>query len=224
MGLSVFEIIGPVMTGPSSSHTAGACRIGWAARHILGEPVQKAEVGLHGSFAATGAGHATREAITAGLLDLTPDSEKIPQASALARQAGIEVTFSEIDLGGQAHPNSVRIHLKGARTSESVEANSPGGGAILVTRIGPHEVHLPGRLETLLLWHRDTPGFLARITALLSCVELNVASIQTGRTERGENALTAIEIDGAFPAPLISLLPCIPAVRRHSLFPVLPGS
>jgi len=224
MGLSVFEIIGPVMTGPSSSHTAGACRIGWAARQILGEPPGKAEVGLHGSFAATGAGHATREALTAGLLGLTPDSEKIPQAPALAEQAGMRITFREIDLGSQAHPNSVRIRMEGAKVSESVEANSPGGGAILITRIGPHEVHLPGRLETLLLWHRDTPGFLARITALLSCVELNVASIQTGRTERGENALTAVEIDGSFPGPLLSLLPCIPAVQRHSLLPVLPGS
>jgi len=224
MGLSVFEIIGPVMTGPSSSHTAGACRIGWVARQILGEAPLGAEVGLHGSFAATGAGHATREAITAGLLGLTPDSEKIPRAPALAREAGMEISFREIDLGGQAHPNSVRISLRGTRRSATVEANSPGGGAIAVTRIGPHEVHLSGRLETLLLWHRDTPGFLARITALLSCVELNVATIQTGRTERGENALTAVEIDGTFPAPLLSLLPCIPAVQHYSLVPVLPGS
>ena len=224
MGLSVFEIIGPVMTGPSSSHTAGACRIGWAARQILGEPPTSAEVGLHGSFAATGAGHATREAITAGLLGLTPDSDKIPRAPDLARQGGLAVTFQEIDLGSQAHPNSVRIRMQGAKAAEVVEANSPGGGAIQVTRIGPHEVHLSGRLETLLLWHRDTPGFLARITALLSCVELNVATIQTGRTERGENALTAVEIDGSFPAPLLALLACVPAVQRHSLLPVLPGS
>ena len=80
MGLSVFEIIGPVMTGPSSSHTAGACRIGWAARQVLGEAPRRVEIGLHGSFAATGEGHGTKEALAAGLLGFAPDDERLPQA------------------------------------------------------------------------------------------------------------------------------------------------
>jgi len=223
MGLSVFEIIGPVMTGPSSSHTAGACRIGWAARQVLGEAPLRAEIGLHGSFAATGDGHGTKEALAAGLLGFGPDDERLPQALELAAAAGVRIVFRETDLGPEAHPNSADLALEGATRREKVTASSPGGGAVLVTAIDGHDVHLTGRLDTLLLWHNDTPGFLARITALLACVEINVASIRTSRTERGEGALTAIEIDSHLPAPLLALLDHVPSVQRHAVLPVLPG-
>ncbi len=223
MALSVFEIIGPVMTGPSSSHTAGACRIGWAARQVLGEAPLRAEIGLHGSFAATGDGHGTKEALAAGLLGFGPDDERLPQALELAAAAGVQIVFRETDLGPEAHPNSADLALEGATRREKVTASSPGGGAVLVTAIDGHDVHLTGRLDTLLLWHNDTPGFLARITALLACVEINVASIRTSRTERGEGALTAIEIDSHLPAPLLALLDHVPSVQRHAVLPVLPG-
>jgi L-serine dehydratase len=223
MNLSVFEIIGPVMTGPSSSHTAGACRIGWAARQISGAPPSRADIGLHGSFAATGDGHGTKEALAAGLLGFAPDDERLPQALELAAAGGLALSFAEIDLGPEAHPNSVTIRMEGPAIRETVEASSTGGGAILITGIDGHDVHLTGRLETLLLWHADTPGFLARITALLACVEINVATIRTSRTDRGEQALTAVEVDGRLPAPLCTLLDHVPSVRRHVVLPVLPG-
>ncbi|MEI6338758.1 MAG: L-serine ammonia-lyase, iron-sulfur-dependent subunit beta [Verrucomicrobiota bacterium] len=223
MSLSVFEIIGPVMIGPSSSHTAGACRLGWAARQILGEAPLRVEIGLHGSFAATGAGHGTREALAAGLLGIAPDDERLPQALRLAAESGLEVTFRETDLGVHAHPNSVVLTMQGPTRRESIEGSSPGGGAVLVGKIGLHEVCLAGRLEVLLLWHEDTPGFLARITALLASVQINVATIRTSRTERGEEALTAVEIDGELPPSLLSLLDCVPTVLHHTILPVLPG-
>jgi len=223
MGLSVFEIIGPVMIGPSSSHTAGACRIGWAARQILGRTPQRAEVSLHGSFAATGEGHGTKDALTAGLLGFAPDDERLPRAIEQASDAGLQIVFREADLGPEAHPNSVSLSLQSGERRESVAAASTGGGAVLITGIDGHDVDLTGRLDTLLLWHADTPGFLARITALLACVEINVATIRTSRTERGEAALTAVEIDCRFPPPLLALLAHVPSVHRHAVLPVLPG-
>lgn len=223
MRLSVFEIIGPVMTGPSSSHTAGACRIGWAARQVLNEAPRRAEIGLHGSFAATGEGHGTKEALAAGLLGFGPDDERLPQALELAAGSGLQIIFREVDLGPEAHPNSADLALEGATRGEKVTASSTGGGAVLVTAVDGHSTHLTGRLDTLLLWHNDTPGFLARVTALLACVEINVASIRTSRIERGEGALTAIEIDSPLPLPLLALLDHVPSVQRHVVLPVLPG-
>lgn len=223
MPFSAFDIIGPVMTGPSSSHTAGACRIGWAARHIFGGAPAGADIALHGSFAATGQGHGTKEALVAGLLGMAPDDERLPRALELAPAAGLAVSFRESDLGMEVHPNTALISLRSPGRRETVQASSTGGGAVLVTNIGAHDVHLTGHLETLLLWHTDTPGFLARITAVIACVGINVASIRTSRTERGEEALTAIEIDGSLPPQLLALVDLIPAVQRRTILPVLPG-
>jgi L-serine dehydratase len=223
MGLSAFEIIGPPMVGPSSSHTAGACRLGWAALHIFGETPSEVEFYLHGSFAATGDGHGTKEALAAGVLGFPPDDERLKNSLPLAAKSGVRLRFAEIDLGAQAHPNSVVIKMTGSQRSEELTGSSIGGGSVLIERIGPHLVALEGKLETLLLWHKDTPGFLARITAVLACVQINVASIRTSRTERGEDALTVIEIDGSFPPQLLALLDCVPSIHRHDLLPVLPG-
>jgi len=224
MSLSVFEIIGPPMVGPSSSHTAGACRIGWMARQILHEEVVHADIDLHGSFLATGEGHGTREALAAGLLGMAPDDEKLKDALTLAQTAGLKAQFKGADLGPQAHPNSVRILLKGPTRSLALTAASIGGGSIIITEIDGLGTALRGNLETLLLWHLDTPGFLARITAVLACVEINVASIRTSRHEKGREALTAVEIDGQFPPQVPSLLSCARAISRLVVLPVLPGS
>ncbi len=223
MGFSVFEIIGPPMVGPSSSHTAGASRIGWAARALLAESPVSAQILLHGSFFATGDGHGTKEAITAGLLGMAPDDERLKDAPILAEAAGIAVAFGETDLGPQAHPNSASLHLEGASRRLSMTASSIGGGSIVITEIDGLPAEIRGTLETLLLWHRDTPGFLARVTAVLACVEINVASIRTGRLDRGENAVTAVEIDGSFPPEVPALLGKTPAISRLAVMPVLPG-
>ena len=221
--LSVFEIIGPPMVGPSSSHTAGACRIGWAAQAILGQPPQSAEVFLHGSFHATGPGHGTPEAVAAGLLGWEPDCEKLKDALQIARESKLKISFGEVDLGPQAHPNSARLLLQSVSNSLSLTACSIGGGSILIDELDGFPVAIPGTLATLLMWHRDTPGFLARVTAVLACLEINVAGIRTSRRERGAEALTVIEIDGHFSPEVLALLRKVPAISRLSILPVLPG-
>jgi len=221
---SAFEIIGPPMVGPSSSHTAGACRIGWAARAILGEEPVKANVFLHGSFAATGVGHGTHEALTAGLLGWAPDDERLKSAPHIAEEQNFIIKFSEIDLGPQAHPNSARVQILGAKATSLLTAASIGGGSIRIIELDDFPVEISGRLETLLLWHRDTSGFLARVTAILGSMELNVASIRTSRKERGEEALTTIEIDETFPPEVVALLRRMPAISRLNILPILPGT
>lgn len=222
--MRVFEIIGPSMIGPSSSHTAGACRLGWAARALLDEPPETARIELHGSFLATGDGHGTKEALTAGLLGLAPDDERLIQSPELARAEGLAIHFGEVDLGPQAHPNTARIHLKGSSRQLSLTGASVGGGSVCIQEVDGLPVEIRGTLETLVLWHQDTPGFLARITAVLACVQINVASIRTSRLERGENAITAIEVDGSLPDEVSALLRKTPAIARFTRLPVLPGS
>jgi L-serine dehydratase len=223
MSYSVFEIIGPSMVGPSSSHTAGACRIGWAARQLLGGAPESARIGLHGSFFATGQGHGTDEAIVAGLLGFAPDDERLKDSFAWAQREGLTFEIGEIDLGQGAHPNSVRLELRRGAVELAVHAASIGGGSIQLQQLDHFQVDIRGTLETLVLWHLDTPGFLARITAVLACAEINVASIRTSRFERGEHALTAVEIDGSLPDDVLAVIGRSRAIARWARLPILPG-
>ena len=223
MALSVFEIIGPPMIGPSSSHTAGACRAGWLARALLAEAPLGVEFLLHGSFAATGAGHGTPEALAAGMMGFAPDDDRLEGARAGAAGAGIDLSYGEVDLGPQAHPNSVVIVARGATRAVRLTAASVGGGSVVATEIDGLPADLRGTLVTLVFWHRDTPGFLARVTAVLAGLEINVAAIRTGRTDRGAEALTTVEIDGGLPTEACAFFGCMPAVGRLAVVPVLPG-
>lgn len=197
--------------------------MGWAADRILDEPLASAEILLHGSFLATGEGHGTQDALVAGLLGMAPDDEQLPKARELAQGRGIRIAFGEIDLGNQAHPNSTRLNLKGPTREMTLTAASVGGGSIQIVEIDGMAVDIRGTLESLLLWHHDTSGFLARVTAILACVELNVASIRTSRLHRGDKAFTSVEIDGSIPPEVPALLKCMPAVSRLALLPILPG-
>ncbi len=223
MSLSVFEIIGPPMVGPSSSHTAGACRIGWAAREILGGTPETARIGLHGSFYATGQGHGTDPAIVGGLLGFHPDDTRIKDAFAFAEKEKLRFEIGEIDLGLQAHPNSVELNLRRGDVALTVRAASVGGGSIQIQQIDLFPVDIRGVLETLVFWHLDTSGFLARITAVLACAEINVASIHTSRFERGAQSLTTVEIDGKCPGDMLSVIGRIHSITRMVRLPVLPG-
>ena len=224
MNLSVFEIIGPPMVGPSSSHTAGACRIAWATRELLGGTPQSAWIGLHGSFLATGEGHGTDLALIAGLLGFSPDDERLKESFTFAAQEGLSFEFTGIDLGPDAHPNSIEVRLERGGTKITLRAASIGGGSILVQQIDSYPVELRGALEALVIWHQDAPGFLCHVTGALACAELNVASIRTSRSQRGLQALTAIEIDGTYPSDALSLIGRIRAIQRMARLPVLPGS
>ncbi len=214
---SVFEIIGPSMIGPSSSHTAGAVRIGLMGHHLLGETPASALIGLHGSFAATGRGHATDRGLVAGLLGWAPDDERLKDALDLAAAAGLkEVRFEAVDLGESAHPNSARFELTADNGHRlTLVAASVGGGNIEVTGIDGFQTLLSGSLDALVIWHHDKPGFLSHVTAAFACVEANIATIRTARRHRGAEALTVVELDAPPQPEVVALLQRIDHVSQQ---------
>lgn len=193
--MNIFDILGPVMVGPSSSHTAGAVRIGAVTRKLLGcEPVEAA-IYLHGSFAATGVGHGTDRALVAGLLGMEPDNIQIPQSFEIAKEHGMKVTFDHVDLRG-AHPNTAIILAKAPDGKQiKVLASSLGGGRILVNQIDDTEVDFTGEHPTLIVHNEDRPGYVAQVTAMLSKNAVNIAKMQLCRDKRGGYAVMVIETD-----------------------------
>ncbi|MBT8461156.1 MAG: L-serine ammonia-lyase, iron-sulfur-dependent subunit beta, partial [Gemmatimonadetes bacterium] len=203
---TLFDILGPRMVGPSSSHTAGACRLGYVAQAILGGMPDRAVVGLHGSFAMTGEGHGTRIAITGGLLGHTPDDERLRGAEREATEKGLEIEFSTVDLGDDAHPNSAVFEV--VRGAERIEITgcSIGGGQIRVLEIDGFAVDLSGSLPTIVVVADDVPGTVARITGLIADRGLNVATVRVDRTGRGQRALMTIETDEDVPVTVLEEL------------------
>jgi L-serine dehydratase len=192
---SVFDVIGPVMIGPSSSHTAGAVRLGRLARAVFGEQPAVARITLHGSFASTGHGHGTDLALTAGLLGLAPDDERIRTADRQAREAGMEVTFETGDLG-EVHPNTARLELSSADgRTVTVQGSSVGGANVVLTSIDDFDVAITGELPVLVVEHHDQPGVIAAVSAILAEHGVNIASMEVSRERRGARALMVIETD-----------------------------
>lgn len=192
--ISAFDVVGPIMVGPSSSHTAGAVRLGLATRRILGEPVTHADIGLHGSFAATHWGHRTDVAILAGLLGMSMDDSRIPQAKELADAAGLQYAFQTVDLG-DVHPNSVRMRVLGKENSIEVVGASVGGGRICIYEIDRFEVEIDGSYTVLLARYKDQPGVVADITRILASYGINIAFMKVSRKTRGSDALLVAETD-----------------------------
>ncbi|MBR6798284.1 MAG: L-serine ammonia-lyase, iron-sulfur-dependent subunit beta [Opitutales bacterium] len=223
---SAFDIIGPAMIGPSSSHTAGAVRLGLLSRGICGSATTfypNILIELHGSFAATGEGHATDRGIVAGLLGLLPDDERLKDSLKLAQANDINIEFRKVDLGVNAHPNTARITYFFPNGQQlSVTGASIGGGNVRIQEIDGFETDLNGELDAVIFWHMDRPGFLARVTGLLACIEVNIAAIQTTRRMRNSEALTIIKIDAPLPADCMSVLRKIPFVHRLLAVPKLP--
>lgn len=193
--VSLFDILGPVMVGPSSSHTAGACRLGLMGRGILGGTPEQAVIRLHGSFAATGEGHGTHQALIGGLLGFAPDDLRLRTAYREAEQANLRYAFEEIDLGEDAHPNSAVLRLRRDESTLEVQGASIGGGRILITGIDGFHVELGGDYHTLVVLARDEPGTIATIAGLLARRGVNVATIRADRTGRRKNALMTLEVD-----------------------------
>lgn len=195
--MNVFDIIGPVMVGPSSSHTAGAVRIGRMVRGLLGEQPVSVDIQLHGSFAQTYKGHGTDKAILAGLMGMPPDDEKIRDSMELAREAGMKYQFSKTMIK-DAHPNTALITAI-SRTGEKVivQGSSVGGGNIVINKINGMDVEFTGEYYTLVIYHKDTPGTVASVANLLACNNINIASMKLHRSYRGGEAVMVIETDQA---------------------------
>lgn len=202
------------MIGPSSSHTAGAARLGRLARCLLGEPPVKAVITLHGSFAATYRGHGTDLALVGGLLGFAPDDERIRDAFRWAEIEGLEVAIGTGDLG-RVHPNSVRFDLQGA-TGKGLTAvgSSIGGGRVEIVEIWGLPVSISGQQPTLVAIYPDRPGVVAAITAQLASRSINIATMRVTRSGRGKRAVAVLEVDQQVPAEVVDAIARLPEMER----------
>ena len=185
------------MVGPSSSHTAGACRLGLLARNLVGDTPQKARIELHGSFARTGEGHGTDKAIAGGLMGFRPDDERIRHALEIADREGLHYAFEKTTLGEEdvMHPNSVRITVERGDRRAVIMGSSLGAGRVLVSQIDGFPVEVHGNYHTIVLVAEDVRGSIARIAGLLADHGLNIATLRLTRKERGGDAFMVIELD-----------------------------
>jgi len=210
--INIFDMMGPVMVGPSSSHTAGAARIGNMGRTLLGEEVARADIGLHGSFAETGFGHGTDRALLAGLLGMKPDDLRIPNAYEEANRAGMAYSFRTVELR-DAHPNTALLELAGKSGKKlTIQASSIGGGAIVVNKIDGIDVNFTGDFNTLIVRNQDESGSVAAITSILSQVHINVANMSVNRHRRGGDALMVIETDQHIKPRQVEFLSELPGI------------
>ena len=215
--MNVFDIVGPVMIGPSSSHTAGAVRIGRVARALLGcEPVN-AQILLHGSFAKTYKGHGTDKALIAGIMGMATDDERIRFSPRLAEEAGLSVSILPTEIDG-AHPNTALITLTDATgRTVSVQGASVGGGNILVTKVNGMEVYISGQYNTLIVLHQDTPGIIAAVTELLAESQVNICNFRLSRQKKGGVAVMTIEMDGGLDPALNGRIEALPHILSSTM-------
>lgn len=205
--MNIIDVIGPVMIGPSSSHTAGAVRLGLLAAGILGSRPAVAEIHLHGSFAETYRGHGTDMALLAGLMGWKPDDERIPEAEKYAAECGMRYGFHKIDLGNLTHPNTVLFRLTDAAGSScEIIGSSVGGGQVKVTSIDGFPVELTGRLPAILTLHEDKRGVIALVSSTLANGGVNIATMRLFRNDRGGTASMVIECDQDVPPCIINLI------------------
>lgn len=191
---SVFDIIGPIMIGPSSSHTAGAARIGRVARNIFGQEPKEIKIHFYGSFVETYRGHATDVAVIGGILDFDTHDLRIRDSIAIAKDMGIEIAFFQEE-AVPVHPNTLKIILSRGDDIIEVEGISIGGGSISITKLNGFDLRLSGDYPTLLIMHNDKYGAIANVTNILTKYHINIGHMEVSRIEKGLTALMVIETD-----------------------------
>ena len=200
------------MIGPSSSHTAGAVRIGRVSWKILGEQAVKAEIGLTGSFAMTYRGHGTDKALIAGILGMKPDDERIKRSLEIADESGLSYRFSEVKIS-RAHPNTALLNLTGVNGAKCiVQGASIGGGNILITKLNGMESAFSGEQDTLIIAHNDVPGMIALVSKYLALSDANIGNFRLYRPHKGFQAIMTIELDGSVERHVIDKLRELPDV------------
>lgn len=183
------------MVGPSSSHTAGAVRIGYVCRKLMGEKIVTADIELYGSFLLTGKGHGTPQAIVAGLLGMTPDDARIPDSFEIAKAQGLKFTIGEAKLK-EAHPNSVLLKLTGESGKQlEVIGESLGGSIINIAQIDGLPANISGDYPTLIASNMDVPGMVAKVSEVLFEAKINIAQMHLYRASRGKNSVLIAECD-----------------------------
>lgn len=219
---SIFDIVGPNMIGPSSSHTAGALRIAQLARGMVHGRVVKAEFTLYGSFARTYQGHGTDRALIAGVLGFGTEDSRIRDSFRWAKEMGLEYSFALNTTETECHPNTADLRLT-SETGEVAQVTgvSVGGGSAVITRINGVDINLTGDYYTILVRQKDTPGVVASITGILSRNNINIAFMRLYRESRGQLAYTIIEADEEIPAGAVDQIRAQPSVQSALLIPKL---
>lgn len=204
--VGIFDVIGPVMVGPSSSHTAGAARLGNIASRICGKDLDRVEFYLHGSFAKTYRGHGTDKALLGGILGMLPSDEQIRNSDIIAKEKGLAYDYIAADLG-DVHPNTVKIIMypkEGALCE--VIGSSVGGGNILITSVNGMDIEFSAEYPTIITKHIDRPGIVAQVTSLLSTYNINIAFLKVFRKSRGSEASMVIQTDQKIDSQIIKEL------------------
>lgn len=212
--MNIFDIIGPVMVGPSSSHTAGAVRIGYIAGKLLQDIPVYADIILHGSFATTGVGHGTDKALIAGLLGMKPNDIHIPDSFSIAKREGLKYLFTSKTIK-DAHPNTAVLTIAGKNGhSLQIQASSIGGGRIKVLKMDGIEVNFTAEKPTIVVYNQDMPGLVAQVTSAICKEEINIATMQLYRAKRGGYAVMVLELDENVPSKVIYSLEQIEGISK----------
>jgi len=212
--MNLFDILGPVMVGPSSSHTAGAVRIGLAARKLLGEEPKEAVITLSGSFSSTGIGHGTDKALVAGLLGMEPDDMRIPKSFEEAQKCGLSFRFVH-ETVKDFHPNTAILDVtaeSGRRTL--VQASSLGGGRIMINYLDGVEINVTGERPVLVIHNIDKPGYVSLVTSVMAANSVNIATMTLHRSKRGGTAVMVIETDQNIPADAAAHLKSVDGILK----------
>ena len=207
--VSILDVMGPVMVGPSSSHTAGTARIGRVAREILDEDPTAVQFFLHPPLAATYRGHGSDFALVGGAIGLNVDDPRIPEAIRIGEQMGLDIHFSEEDLG-EVHPNTVRIEIKGPTREAEIVGSSIGGGVIEVFKINGFQTRFKGDSPVLLLFYRDRPGMISEVTKIIAEESINIASLYCSRKQRGKDAFMQVDVDSPVSTAAIRRICALP--------------
>lgn len=219
--MNLFDVVGPIMVGPSSSHTAGAVKIGNVCAKLMNEKIIKADIFFHGSFLATGKGHGTDKAIVAGLLGMKVDDPDIPESFEIAKQRGMSFSIGSIDLG-DAHPNTAKLILEGENGKNlEIVGSSVGGGRINICEIDGLSANFSGDYPTLIVHNLDQPGHVAEVTSMLQHKSINIATMQLYRSGRGGNAVMVIETDQEVPLEAIGWLEHLEGVMKVTYYSLL---
>jgi L-serine dehydratase len=219
--VSILDVMGPVMVGPSSSHTAGTARLGRVARELLDEDPLAVHFYLHPPLAATYRGHGSDFALVGGAIGLNVDDPRIPEAIRIAEQMGVEIEFSEEDLG-DVHPNTVRIEIQGKVREAEVVGSSIGGGVIEVFNLNGFQTRFKGDSPTLLLFYRDRPGMISEVTKTIAEEGINIASLYCSRKQRGKDAFMQIDVDSPISAEGLRRICATPDVAEAKYLDRIP--
>ena len=222
--IGIFDVLGPIMIGPSSSHTAGAARLGKIARTIVNKPIKDVTFLLHGSFKETYKGHGTDRALVAGILGMMPDDERLRDALLIAEKEGLEVHFLPADLG-QVHPNTVKILMTDCDDINwEVLGSSIGGGLVEIYEINGNKVKITGEYPTIITCHDDIPGTVSKVSTLVYDNDINIAHMTLVRSQKGKDATMTFEVDNNVSEELIAAIKAVEGVNRVILINSLGGN